>query len=146
MASAQLTSSSTVSGIGTSAAVGKAIKLNANRNVSTATQLCPRIRKLNVFATATGAIATASAWLYWDAACDRLAVGPIALDVVAALTTASTYNLNKVLDVFLGPASINRAVGDEGDIYLVLAVNANTITVAAGDVELTVADDTTAQG
>lgn len=147
MASSQLTNSVAVAGIATSAAAAKAIRLNVNRNLTpNGPLLCPRVRKLNVFATASGAIATATGWLYWDAACDRLASGPFTLDVVAALTTASTYNLNKTLDVFLGPASTNRVAADAGCIYLVLAVNANTIDVGANGVELTTSDESTSQG
>jgi hypothetical protein len=144
MASAILTNTSAMAAIGTTPAAAKVIKLDKNKLVAGGFKLCQRVDKLVVFATLGGAVSSGTAWLYWDAECDHLAAGPITLAAVNTLTTASRTNLYALLNFAIGPASNDRVVADAGCIYLVLAVNANTIDVAATDVELFTSDDVTA--
>lgn len=146
MASVILTNTLAQTSIGTSPAANKLIKLDKNKLQTGGIKLLPQLDHIVVYVTASGAIASATGRLYWDAAGDRLAYGSFTLSAIDNLTTASTYCLSASLPVWLSPASNNRASDDAGCLYLSIVVNANTVDVAAGDVELYCHDNLTFTG
>lgn len=81
---------------------------------------------LKVLATA-GSPANVDAWLSWDAAGDHAATGEFTDQVlVAALTTANTYNTRIVIDHWYKAPSVQTT---KGKLYLWVKFNAGTVTV-----------------
>lgn len=147
MSSVILTNTAAGAGsIGTSPAANRVIKLDKNKLQTGGIKLLPYLDHIVVYATLGGAVATGTAWLYWDAAGDHLAIGPITLTASTNLTTTGDTNLYGAIGRWVSPASNDRADADAGCLYLALAVNANTINVAATDVELFCHDNNTYTG
>lgn len=108
--------------------------------------LCPWPDRIALTFTQSGAPGTLKGRLYWDAAGDYVALSEFPFAFGAGLTTSATITGTATL-VGLGPLkppSSHQTAANK--LYLALVPGANTVSVAAGGVELWTHDDTTTSG